>query len=150
MYMVCMYIYGLKIVVIPCAIHLVCIALIRKHMQRFLPLYVFVCCFLWGLVLGPCFVIWFLAFFSTTVKPVLSGHSKIRRAIGFQDRLSLNAGQKYCRMLQWDHSAILSTFINVPFVIKIFALSSFEWPLKTVFTVFSIILLRERERGDRE
>ena len=35
--------------------------------------------------------------------------------IGFQDRLSLNAGQKY--------SAILSTFIKPPFVIKIFVLS---------------------------
>ena len=35
-----------------------------------------------------------------TVKPVLSGHSKWRPKIGFQDRLSLNAGQKYCRMLQ--------------------------------------------------
>ena len=34
-----------------------------------------------------------------TVKPVLSGHSK-RPKIGFQGRLSLNAGQKYCRMLQ--------------------------------------------------
>ena len=29
--------------------------------------------------------------------------------IGFQDQLSLNAGQKYC-MLQGEHSAILSTF----------------------------------------
>ena len=38
----------------------------------------------------------------------------------FQDRLSLNAGQKYCRMLQGEHSAILSTFIKLPFVIKIF------------------------------
>ena len=27
--------------------------------------------------------------------------------IGFQYRLSLNAGQKYCRMLQREHSAIL-------------------------------------------
>ena len=27
-----------------------------------------------------------------TVKPVLSGHSKRRPKIGFQDRLSLNAG----------------------------------------------------------
>ena len=32
-----------------------------------------------------------------TVKPVLSGHLKMTK-IGFQDRLSLNAGQKYCRM----------------------------------------------------
>ena len=53
--------------------------------------------------------------------------------IGFQDRLSLNAGQKYCRML--EHSAILSTFIKLLFVIKIFVLSIFEWPLKTGFTV---------------
>ena len=36
--------------------------------------------------------------------------------------VSLNAGQKYCRMLQW-HSAILLTFIKQPFVIKIFILS---------------------------
>ena len=37
---------------------------------------------------------------------------------GFQDWLSLNAGQKYCRMLQGEHSAMLSTFIKLPFVIK--------------------------------
>ena len=53
----------------------------------------------------------------------------------FQDQLSLNAGQKYCWMLQGEHSAILSTFIKLPFVIKIFVLSIFEWPLKTGFTV---------------
>ena len=55
-----------------------------------------------------------------TVKPVLSGHSERRPKIGFQDQLSLNAGQKYCRIL---HFAILSTFIKPPFVIKIFVLS---------------------------
>ena len=38
--------------------------------------------------------------FSNTVKPVFSGHSKRRSNIGFQDRLSLYVGQKYCRMLQ--------------------------------------------------
>ena len=38
-------------------------------------------------------------------------------------------------MLQWEHSAILSTFIKLPFVIKPFDLSIFEWPLKTGFTV---------------
>ena len=31
-------------------------------------------------------------------------------------------------MLQ--HSAILSTFIKLPFVIRFFVLSFFEWPLK--------------------
>ena len=34
-----------------------------------------------------------------------------------------------------QHSAILSTFIKPLFVIKIFDLSIFEWPLKTGFTV---------------
>ena len=36
-----------------------------------------------------------------------------------------------------EHSAIRSTFIKLPFVIEIFVLSIFEWPLKTGFTVFS-------------
>ena len=40
-------------------------------------------------------------------------------------------------MLQGEHSAILLTFIKLPFVIKIFALSNFEWPLKTSFTVLA-------------
>ena len=39
--------------------------------------------------------------------------------IGFHDRLLLNAGQKYFRMLQREHSAILSTFIKLPVVIKL-------------------------------
>ena len=38
-------------------------------------------------------------------------------------------------MLQGEHSAILSTFIRLTFIIKIFVLSIFEWPLKTSFTV---------------
>ena len=38
-------------------------------------------------------------------------------------------------MLKGEHSAILLTFIKLPFVIKIFALSIFEWSLKTGFTV---------------
>ena len=59
----------------------------------------------------------------TCVKWPLSKRSKI----GFQDQLSLNAGQKFCRMLQGEQSAILSTFINLPFVIKIFVLSILEW-----------------------
>ena len=72
-----------------------------------------------------------------TVKPVLSCHSERRPNIGFQDRLSLNASQKYCRMLQGEHSAILSTFIKQPFAIKTIVLSIFEWPLKTGFTVYA-------------
>ena len=57
-----------------------------------------------------------------------------RQKIGFQDQLLLNAGQKYCRMLPLEHSAILSIFIKLPFINKIF-FSIFEWPLKTGFTV---------------
>ena len=35
-----------------------------------------------------------------------------------------------------EHSAILSTFIKLPFVFKTFVSSMFEWPLKTGFTVY--------------
>ena len=49
-----------------------------------------------------------------------------RLKIVFKDQLSLNAGQKYCRMLQGEHSAILLTFIKLPFGIKIFVLSIFS------------------------
>ena len=62
--------------------------------------------------------------------------SLIRPNIVFQDELSLNAGQKYCIMLQGEHSAILSTFIKLPCVIKAIVLSIFEWQLKTGFTVY--------------
>ena len=71
-----------------------------------------------------------------TVKPVLRGHSKNTPKIGFRYRLSLNAGQKYCRMLQREHYAILSTFIKLPFSIKTFVLSIFKLSLKTGFTLF--------------
>ena len=60
----------------------------------------------------------------TSVKQPLSKRQKI----GFQDQLSLNAGQK---------SAILSSFIKLPFVIKIFVLSVFEWLFYTGFTVYT-------------
>ena len=76
--------------------------------------------------------VYFLPF---TVKPVLSGLSKPKT--GFQDQLSLNAGQKYCRMLHGDHSAILLTCIKLPFAIQTCVLSIFEWQFKTglFFTV---------------
>ena len=55
----------------------------------------------------------------------------------FLGTLRVNAGQKYCRMLQGEHSAILSIFTKLPFVIKIFVLSIFEWPFYTGFTVLT-------------
>ena len=54
--------------------------------------------------------------------------------MGFQDQLSLMQVKSVADCSKW-HSAILSTFIKLPFVIKIFVLSIFEWPLKTGFTV---------------
>ena len=74
----------------------------------------------------------------TCVKQPLSKRLKI----GFQDQLSLNAGQKYCKMLQREHSAILSTLIKLPVVIKFFVLSIFEWTLYTGFTLSEKSLLR--------
>ena len=70
-------------------------------------------------------------------------HSK-RPKIGHQDQLSLNADQKYCKMLQGEHSAILSTFNKLPFVFKIFVLSIFEWLFYTGFTVHSRNVLFSR------
>ena len=58
-----------------------------------------------------------------------------RPKMGFQDHLLLNAVQKYCRMLQGEHSAILSTCIKLPHGFKTFVLSIFELPLKTGFTI---------------
>ena len=76
-----------------------------------------------------------LVLFAYTVKPVLSGHPKRRPNIGFQDQLLLNEGQKYCRMLPLEHSAILLTFIKLPFAIKTCVLSIFEWLQKIGFTI---------------
>ena len=53
----------------------------------------------------------------------------------FQDQLSLNAGQKYCRMFQGEHLAIFLTFINLPFAIKNFMVYIIEGPSYTGFTV---------------
>ena len=54
----------------------------------------------------------------TTVKPVLSDHSKRRLKLVFMTNyicILLNAGKKYCRMLHLEHSAILLTCITLPF-----------------------------------
>ena len=68
-------------------------------------------------------------------KTCLKSPLKRRPKIGFQARLSFNAGQKYLQNATREQSAILSTFINVPFVFKPFVLSIFEWSLNTGFTV---------------
>ena len=40
------------------------------------------------------------------------------------------------KSIEGEQSAILSTFIKLPFSIKTFVLSICKWPLKTVFTVY--------------
>ena len=56
-----------------------------------------------------------------------------RQRIGFQDLFSLNAGQKYYRMLQWEHSAILLTCIK-----RYHFCVLFEWPFKIGSTVHNL------------
>ena len=73
--------------------------------------------------------------FSTYSKTGLKQPFKKKTKISFQDRFSLNVGRKYCRMLQGGYSAIPLTFLKLPFVIKIFILSIFEWLFKTGLTV---------------
>ena len=73
------------------------------------------------------------------VKPVLSNNSKEDKN-GYQDRLSLNAGQKYCRMPPREHSAKRSTCIKLPSVVYTFVLSIFELPLIIMRQVLLYIL----------
>ena len=73
---------------------------------------------------------------STYSKTCLKRPLKKKTKIGFQDRLSLNADQKYCRMLQGEHSAILSIFIKLPFAMKTFVLSLLCGPLRQVLLYY--------------
>ena len=45
---------------------------------------------------------------------------KRRPKIGFQDQLLLNAGQKYCRMLQGEYSASLSYPLSLRHLFSLF------------------------------
>ena len=83
-------------------------------------------------------------------KTCLKRPLKKKTKIGFQYRVSLNAGQKYCRMLQesilhYFQPSISNHLSSRPF------LSIFEWPLKTGLTVCMVwflesllVLLRKR------
>ena len=93
-----------------------------------------------------------------TVKPVLSSTQKEDQKLVFKTNYCLmqvksiaecspSAGQKYCRMLQGEHFAILSTFIKLPFAIKILFLSIFEWQLKTGFTEFGFLKQENKFKG---
>ena len=65
---------------------------------------------------------------------------------GFQYQLSLNAGQKYCRMLHGEHSAILSTFIKLPFSIMTFVLSILSGRLRQVLLYYMLMFSYDEKK----
>ena len=67
-----------------------------------------------------------------TVKSVFNGHTQKDEKLVFKTNYHL---MQVKSVAEWEHSAILSTFIKLPFVIKIFVFSIFEWPFYTGFTV---------------
>ena len=76
-----------------------------------------------------------------TVKPVLSGHSQNDQNWVFKTNYRLMQAKSIAECSKGrENSAILSTFINLQFVIKIFVLSIFDGPLKTGFTVNEMML----------
>ena len=76
------------------------------------------------------FIFPMLTYRKTCLKWPLSKRPKI----GFQYQLSLNAGQKYCRMLHGEHSALLLPSLSYLLSIKDLYFVIFEWQLKTSFT----------------
>ena len=58
----------------------------------------------------------------------------------FKTVLHIQVLFKPVQTLLYEHKLILSTRIKLPFVIKTFVLSFFEWPLRTGFTVCVKIL----------
>ena len=79
-------------------------------------------------------------FDNDTVKSVLSGHLKRTSKLVFNTHYCLKQVKSIAECSKMDHSAILLIFIKLPFVIKIFVLSIFEWSLKTSFTVFPFLV----------
>ena len=73
--------------------------------------------------------------YKTCVKRVLSRTPKIV----FQDQLSLNAGQKYA---ECSNGSILQYFrpsLSYHLSLRLFILSTFEWPFYTGFTANSFL-----------
>ena len=85
------------------------------------------------------------AYTACTVKPDVKRPLSKSPKIGFQSQLSLNAGQKCCRMLQGEHSAISLTFIKLSFVIKIVVLSILSDRFTEVL-LFHVVLRELRQQ----
>ena len=73
-----------------------------------------------------------IIFLSNTVNPVLSGHSKRRPKLGFKTDYRLMQVKSIA-----EHSAILSTFIKIPFVIMIFVLSFLSGRLRQALLYYN-------------
>ena len=71
-----------------------------------------------------------------TVKPALNGHSQKDQKLVFKTN--------YCLMQVKSIAECSFDLLKLPFVIKIFVLSIFEWPFYTGFTVYA-----NREVSDR-
>ena len=71
-----------------------------------------------------------------------------RPKVGYYEQVSLNAGQKYCRMLKWKISAILSIFIKLPIVILCFVYFEvavlYRFYCKPICNIHIDILLAEK------
>ena len=68
---------------------------------------------------------------SATVKPVYNSHSQKDRKLVFKTNYGLMQVKRIAECSK--HSAIRLTFIKLPFVIKIYVLSIFEWLFYTKF-----------------
>ena len=73
----------------------------------------------------------------STVKHVLSGHSKKKKTKVLKIDVSLMQVESIAECSHLEHSAILLTCSKYYSVLKNNFWSSFEWPLKTGFTVYT-------------
>ena len=71
------------------------------------------------------------------IRPTLSYHLSLRSlfCLFLSGRFTILLASKVLQNAPREHSAIHSTYIKLPFVIKIFGLSIFEWSFYTGFTV---------------
>ena len=74
-----------------------------------------------------------------TVKPVISSHSNRSKNLVWEANYCLMQVKSIAECSKGGAFCNTLTFIKQPFVIKIFVLSIFEWPLKTGFTVGGIL-----------
>ena len=70
-------------------------------------------------------------------KPVWNGHSQKDRKLVFKTNFYLMQAKSIAGRSK-GASTILSTFIKLPSIFKIFVLSIFEWPFHSCFTVLYV------------